>query len=223
MPMPPTIKRNRRHGGKQKRHDAAGALRGFDELAQVAHVEVVDGAGLDAMAANERVARLPNGGVHQRLTDRLHVDLVGKAGQSRLQIVRIGPRQIGPIERRLLRGRRRDAKHFAFGRGERRHDKIVLIRAEHRLALGDEHADHLQRHALDQDGGADRVFAGTEELVVHRLPDDDDEVGLVFVLGRDAPPGGDLPVRDRRIVCVHALDGRRPVLVAVLHLPRSGG
>ena len=176
------------------------------------------GAGLDAMAANERVGHLANGGLHQRLTHRLHVDLIGKARQPRLQIVRIGRRQIGPIERRLLRGRRGDAEHFAFGRRERHHDKIVLIRAEGRLALGDQHADHLQRHALDLDEGADRVFAGTEQLAVHRLPDDDDEVGLVFVLGRDAAPGGDPPVGDRRVVCAHALDGRRPILVAVLHL-----
>ena len=125
-------------------------------------------------------------GLHQRLADRLHVDLVGEAGEARLQIVGVGRRQIGPIERRLLLGRRRDAEHFALGGRERDHDEVVLIRAERRLALGGEHADHLQRHALDLDGGADRVLAGTEELAIHRLADDDDEVGLAVVLGGDA-------------------------------------
>lgn len=77
-------KGNRRHGGEQKRHDPAAALRGLDALAQVAHVEVVYGARLDAMAANERVGRLTNGGLYQGLTYRLHVDLICKTRHSRL-------------------------------------------------------------------------------------------------------------------------------------------
>jgi hypothetical protein len=143
MPMPPT----------RSEIDATAASRSATvrlELSAVstnwlrfAHVEIVDGAGLDAVAANERVARLANGGMYLRLAQRLHVYLVDKAGEPRLQIVRIGPRQIRPIERHLLRGRRRDAEHFALGGGEWRHHQIILIGAEHRLAFGGEYADHL--------------------------------------------------------------------------------
>jgi hypothetical protein len=49
---------------------------------------------------------LMDSSLHHWLTNCLDVDLVGKTGHSRLQIVRIGPRQIGPIERGLLRGGR---------------------------------------------------------------------------------------------------------------------
>ena len=50
MPMPPTMQRYRGDGRKQQRHDPARAFRGLDELAEVADVEIVDVAGLDAVA-----------------------------------------------------------------------------------------------------------------------------------------------------------------------------
>ena len=82
--------RDRRHGGEQKRHDAAAAFGGFDELAQIAHREIVELAGLDAMATDKRVGHLRDRGLDQRLAHRLHINLIGEAGQSRLQIVRVG-------------------------------------------------------------------------------------------------------------------------------------
>jgi hypothetical protein len=48
--LPP---KTRRHGGEQKRSDPAAALCGFDERPEMAHVEVVAGARLDAVTVNE--------------------------------------------------------------------------------------------------------------------------------------------------------------------------
>ena len=77
-------------GGEQQRHDAARALGGFRELAEVAHVEVVDAAGHDAVAADERVGHLDDGGLNRVRTRGLNIDLVDEARQARLKIVGIG-------------------------------------------------------------------------------------------------------------------------------------
>src|SRR5271167_4158385 len=47
--------RDRRHGGEQKCHDAATALGGFDKLAQIAHREIIELAGFDAMAMDKLI------------------------------------------------------------------------------------------------------------------------------------------------------------------------
>ena len=53
---------------------------------------------------------------------------------------------------------------------------------------------------------------------VNRLSDDGDEAGRVVIVGGDTAARGDAPIGDRRIGRVHALDGRGPVLISILHL-----
>ena len=170
------------------------------------------------MPCPERRGRLIDCCLHQRLGCCLHVDIVDKAGQPRLQIVGIGRRQIGPIERCLLLGRRRYAKHFLFGGRKRDHNQIVLICAKGRLTFGDEQTDDLQWHALDLDEGADRILAGTEQLAIDRLADDDDQRRFAFVFRADAASRGNLPVGDRadnsrsRLGCSWSSSGCRTAL-----------
>src|SRR5450631_3675674 len=116
------------------------------------------------MAAHQRLAGLANGGLHLMRSDSLNVDQIREAGQSCLQVVRIGWWRIGPIYGRLLLGWRRDTQHLAFGRREWGHQDIILVLAERRLALGGEEADDPQRHALDLDKGADWILPRAEEL-----------------------------------------------------------
>jgi len=107
--------RDRGHRGKKQSHDTAAAFRRFDELAQIAHVEILERAGLDAMATDKSVGHFTDRRLHPRLADRLHIDLICETGQARLQIVWIGRGQTGPIEQRLLLIRRRDTQHFTLG------------------------------------------------------------------------------------------------------------
>jgi hypothetical protein len=53
------------------------------------------------------------------LAGRLHVDHIGETGHPRLQILRVGRRQIGPVDRRLLLAWRGDPEHLALGGRER--------------------------------------------------------------------------------------------------------
>ena len=130
-----------------------------------------------------RISRgLGDGRLHVARARGLHVDLIHIAGEARLEIVGIGRRRIGPVQRRLLLARRRDADHFAFGGRERDHDKVVLIGTERRLAFGRQNPDDAQRYALDLDDGTEGIFVGAEQLAKHRLTQHDHQRGLVFVI-----------------------------------------
>ena len=116
--------------------------------------------------------------------------------------------------------RRRDAEHLGLGGAERHHDEIVLILAIGRLAFGRERADDAQRHALDQDDGADRIVRGRKEIADDGLAEHRHEGGAALVVAADRAAGGNLPIGDRRVVGGNALDGGRPVLVGVFGLAR---
>ncbi len=210
--------RDRGDGGEQQRHDAARALGGLGDLTEIAHGEIGFVARADAVAALENGGDLPDYRRDLLLADRLHEDLVYIAGEMRLQRVRIGRAGIDPVELRLRLRRRGDAQHFTFRSGERDHHQIVLVRAERRLALGFEHADHPQRCALHLDERADRDLRCAEQLGRDRLADDGDLRGSRLVVGRNSAPSDDPPICHRRIVDADALDLRAPVLIAVLHL-----
>ena len=60
---------------------------------------------------------------------------------------------------------------------------------------------------------------GAEQLPAHGLAEHDDKRRAALILRRDRPPGGDLPVRHRRVIGAHTLDAGGPVLVRKTDLP----
>ena len=94
------------------------------------------------------------------------------------------------------------------------------------MAFGHERPDDPQRHALDQDDGAERIVRGRKELAVDGLADHHDECGTRLVFGADGAAGGNLPIGDRRVVGGDALDVGHPVLAGIFglaHLPDQVG
>ncbi len=95
---------------------------------------------------------------------------------------------------------------------------VVLILAEAGLAFAGEHPDHPHRHALDQNGGADRVLVIAEQVLQHGLAEQADAGGAAQVVLAHGPPGDHGPVADREVARRDALERGAPVLVAVLEL-----
>ena len=89
--------------------------------------------------------------------------------------------------------RARGAEHAAARGLDRHQDQVVLVGAHHALALGVEHADHGERHALDADRLVERV-GGAEQLLRHRRADQR-HLGGAGHLGRlEAAPGDQRPL-----------------------------
>ena len=152
-------------------------------------------------------------------TRSLDIDLIHEAREARLNAIRIWLRHKDRACRCRLR-RCRDAEHLGLGGTERHHDEIILVLAIGRLTFGGERPDDAQRHALDQDDGAHRIVRGSKQIAKDSLADDRHQRGAALVFGADAATGGDLPVRDRRIVGSDALDVGRPILAGIFSLTR---
>ena len=170
MPMPPTTQRDRGDGGEQQRHDAALLSAVSAIWLRLRTEKSLSAPGLMRWRRVRISVTWPIAGCTSGRRCRLHEDLVDEAGQARRAGRRgSGGGRIDPVELASAAWRRRgDAEHLALRGGERDHHQIVLVLAERRLALGREHADHAQRHALDLDQRADRILVGRRTAACRR-------------------------------------------------------
>src|SRR4030095_3782689 len=100
----------------------------------------------------------------------------------------------------------------------RDHHQVVLILTPAALPLGGQHADDAQREALHENGRAQRILVGAEELLGDGVADEHDERRRLLVGVGQGAPLGDGPVRDGHVLRRDALHVGGPVLALVLDL-----